>query len=175
MKHLEIRPALESDFDAVINLSRVTYEDRLEAEHDCIPHKFKDWLTEPKRSAFVADLRGRIVGFRTFIIVNEGRSSVCDVEKIHPQFRREGLQIQMVEANREFIRENYPKVSREFFYAPKQIFARRQELFTDRVLFKQDTLAYYIDQKRFDLKKVKRRTRQTWSSNQAMQQGGVRG
>lgn len=154
MKHLEIRPASESDFTAVVNLSRVTYEDRLEAEHDCIPNRFKNWLTEPKRSSFVAELGDRVVGFRTFVVVNEGRSSACDAERIHPQFRRQGLQTQLVGANREYVRENYPNVSRELFYAPKQVYASRQELFADKVLFKQDTLAYYIDQTKLDLKKV---------------------
>lgn len=154
MKHLEIRPASESDFTAVVNLSRVTYEDRFEAEHDCIPNRFKNWLTEPKRASFVAELGDRVVGFRTFVVVNEGRSSSCDAERIHPQFRRQGLQTQLVGANREYIRENYPNVSRELFYAPKQVYASRQELFADKVLFKQDTLAYYIDQTKLDLKKV---------------------
>lgn len=154
MDVLEIRPASENDFHAVMQLSRLTYEDKAEGEHDCIPHKFNGWLTEPKRSTFVAQLGDRIVGFRTFAIVNEGRSSVCDVEKINPQFLRQGVQIKMIEANREFIRQNYPNVSREFFYAPKQLYARRQELFSDQMLFKQDTLAYHVDQGKFDLKRV---------------------
>ena len=154
MQHLEVRPASESDLDAVMKLCRATYEDRTEADHDFLPNRFNDWLTEPKRSVFVAEIKGRIVAFRTFAIVNEGRSSVCDSEKIHPQFRRQGLQVQVVEANREFIRENYPSVSREFFCAPKQLYARRQELFSDQMLFKQDILAYYINQATFDLKKL---------------------
>jgi len=154
MDDLEIRPASESDLDAVMKLCRAIYEHKDEMDHECIPLKFSGWLTEPKRSVFVAQMKDRIVGFRTFAIVNDGRSSVCDAEKIHPQFRRQGLQIQVVEANREFIRKNYPNVSREFFYAPKQLYARRQELFSDEMLFKQDTLAYYIDQASFDLKRL---------------------
>ena len=154
MQHLEIRPASEDDFSAVVKLSRATFEDRAEADHDYIPNRFNDWLVEPKRSAFVAVIKDRVVGFRTFAIVNEGKSSVCEAEMIHPDFRRDDLQIQLIEANREFIRKNYPNVSREFFYAPKQLYARRKELFSDQMLFKQDTLAYYINQATFNLKKL---------------------
>lgn len=155
MQRLEVRLASEDDLDAVMKLARAIYEDRHEGDHDFTPNRFNDWLTEPKRSVFVAEIKDRVVGFRTFAIVNAGRSSMCDAEKIDPQFRRQGLQVQMVQANREFIRKNYPNVSREFFYAPKQLYARRQELFFDQMLFKQDTLAYYLNQPTLDLKKLK--------------------
>lgn len=154
MKHLKIRPALEDDLPAIVKLSRTTFDDRTEADHDYTPNRFNDWLVQPKRSVFVAVIKDRIVGFRTFAIVNEGRSSVCDAEFAHPDFRRDDLQIRLVEANREFIRQNYPNVSREFFFAPKQLYARRKELFYDQMLFKQDILAYYINQATFDLKKL---------------------
>lgn len=150
MEDVEIRPASLSDYDAVLELSRATYEDKAYEDHDCIPSRFNGWLSEPKRAVFVAQIDDRIVGFRTFAIVNDGRSSACDVEKIHPKFRSQGLQIKMVEANRDFIRKNYPNVTRELFYAPKKFYARRQELFADQMLFKQDIIAYHIDLENFD-------------------------
>lgn len=154
MEEVEIRPASHSDYDAVFELSRATYEDKADEDHDCIPSRFRDWLTEAKRAVFVAEIDDRIVGFRTFAIVNDGQSSACDVEKIHPKFRSQGLQIKMVEANRDFIRKNYPNVTRELFYAPKKFYARRQELFADQVLFKQDIIAYHIDLENFDEEKL---------------------
>lgn len=136
MEEVEIRPASLGDYDAVVELSRATYENKGDEDHDSIPTRFNGWLTEPKRAVFVAQIDDRIVGLRTFAIVNDGRSSACDVEKIHPQFRRQGLQIKMIEASRNFIRKNYPNVARELFYAPKKFYANRQELFADQMLFK---------------------------------------
>lgn len=150
MEDVEIRPASLSDYDAVLELSRATYEEKGDEDHDRIPGRYNEWLSEPKRATFVAEIDDRIVGFRTFAIVNDGRSSACDVEKIHPKYRRQGLQIKMVEANREFIRKNYPNVTRELFYAPKKFYARRQELFADQMLFKQDIIAYHLDLENFD-------------------------
>ena len=154
MEEVEIRPASLGDYDAVMELSRATYENKGDQDHDCIPTRFNGWLTEPKRAVFVAQIDDRIVGLRTFAIVNDGRSSACDVEKIHPQFRRQGLQIKMIEVSRNFVRKNYPNVARELFYAPKKFYARRQELFADQMLFKQDMIAYHLDLENFDKERL---------------------
>lgn len=154
MEGVEIRLASVADYDALVELSRATYEDKADEDHDYIPNRFQGWLTEPKRAVFVAEIDDQIVGLRSFAIVNDGRSSACDVEKIHPKFRRQGLQIKMIEANREFIHKNYPNVTRELFYAPKKFYTQRQELFSDQVLFKQDIIAYHIDLENFDVERL---------------------
>lgn len=154
MENLEIRLASVADYDAVVELSHATYEDKADEDHDYIPNRFHGWLSEPKRAVFVAEMEEQIVGLRSFVVVNDDQSSTCDVEKIHPKFRSQGLQIKMIEANRDFIRKKYPNVARELFYAPKKFYTQRQELFADQVLFKQDIIAYHIDLENLDVERL---------------------
>lgn len=154
MEDLEIRLASVADYDAVVELSRATYEDKADEDHDYIPNRFHGWLSERKRAVFVAEMDEKIVGLRSYVVVNGDQSSACDVEKIHPKFRKQGLQIKMIEANREYIRKNYPNVTRELFYAPKKFYTQRQELFADQVLFQQDIIAYHIDLENLDVERL---------------------
>ena len=154
MEEVEFRLAAESDLDSVLELSRAICEIPSDEDHDFVANRFRAWLTEPKRSVFVAEVGDKIVGLRTFVIVNEGRSSVCDAERILPELARQGLLFRMVDANRDFIRKNYPNVCFERYFARRQFNQRRNEMYADKVLFKQDTLAYFLDAGNLDTGRV---------------------
>ena len=121
MENLEIRLASVADYDAVVELSRATYEDKADEDHDYIPNRFHGWLSEPKRAVFVAEMEEQIVGLRSFVVVNDDQSSTCDVEKIHPKFRSQGLQIKMIEANRDFIRKKIPECGQRTLLRSKEV------------------------------------------------------
>lgn len=63
MEDLEIRLASVADYGAVVELSRATYEDKADEDHDYIPNRFHGWLSERKRAVFVAEMDEKIVGY----------------------------------------------------------------------------------------------------------------
>lgn len=83
---MEICFVLEDDFSVVVKFLWVIFEDRVEVDYDYIFNRFNDWLVELKWFVFVVVIKDCVVGFWIFVIVNEGKSLVCEVEMIYLDF-----------------------------------------------------------------------------------------
>ena len=121
---MNVRPAVESDYEAVVELSQGIYDGL-----DYLPIVFHKLLTEPNRVLFVAELEGKIIGTEFIFVVDEGETAIEGAWRIHPKYRGRGLGSQLARLVLEYVKQNYPRVSRvrrtslkSFSYPRRQIF-----------------------------------------------------
>ena len=121
---MNVRPAVESDYEAVVELSQGIYDGL-----DYLPIVFHKLLTEPNRVLFVAELEEKIIGTEFIFVVDEGETAIEGAWRIHPKYRGRGLGSQLARLVLEYVKQNYPRVSRvrrtslkNFRYPRRKIF-----------------------------------------------------
>ena len=107
MSKLNVRLAVEGDYEAVVDVSQGIYDGL-----DYLPVVFHKLLTQPNRVLFVAELEGKIIGTEFIFVVDEGETAIERAWRIHPKYRGRGLGSQMARFVLEYVKQNYPRVSR---------------------------------------------------------------
>ena len=110
MDSLTFRLAQTDDYQEIVKLSEGIYEG-----HDYLPLKFNDWLQRENLHIVLAYSGSQVVGLQAYFIADEGRTFIRRAERIHPNFRGQGL----IRPIREFIakhaKSHYPCVQRGRF------------------------------------------------------------
>ncbi|XP_069623447.1 histidine N-acetyltransferase-like isoform X2 [Ranitomeya imitator] len=79
-------PALAEDYEAVMSISRGIYNGT-----DYLPFKYHAWLKDPQRRMFLAKCEGKVVGFESFILVDDGTTAVLQGLRVAPWMRGQGV------------------------------------------------------------------------------------
>ncbi|EDO48972.1 predicted protein [Nematostella vectensis] len=114
--------------------------------HDYLPCIFIEWLNQPSRLIFVAEVGGKLVGLRAINIIDDGKTFISQGLRIHPDFRGLGLSSRLIAEVHDYIRKKYPSVVRERFTTKSDNIERLaiQKKQGDRAVLDQDILAYHI-------------------------------
>ena len=102
---MNVRPAVKSDYEAVVELSQGIYDGL-----DYLPVVFHEWLTQPKRVLFVAEMEGEIIGAESMFFIDEGETAIGGAWRIHPRYRGRRLGSKMTGLILECVKQHYPKV-----------------------------------------------------------------
>ena len=102
---MNVRPAVESDYEAVVDLSQGIYD-----ELDYLPVVFHEWLTQPNRVLFVAEMEGEIIGAESMFFIDEGETAIGGAWRIHLSYRGRGLGSKMTGLVLEWVKQHYPEV-----------------------------------------------------------------
>ncbi|KAG8431646.1 hypothetical protein GDO86_020630 [Hymenochirus boettgeri] len=58
---------------------------------DYLPAMYHRWLADPKRSMFVAKSEGKVVGFGSFLLVDNGVTALLQAMRVAPWRRNRGI------------------------------------------------------------------------------------
>lgn len=145
MLEVTVRTARPGDYHSVLEMSEGIY-----SGHDYLPCVFEKWLLDSTRAIFVAQVGRKVVGLRAVHIVDEGTTFISQALRIHPEFRGKSLSSRLIDAVHEYVRLNYPTVSRERFTTKSDNIQRLaiQKKYGDRAVFEQGILAFYVKKKK---------------------------
>ena len=80
----------EEDVPELIEIARTTW-----GGHDHLPSMLNHWLEDDNCHAFVMVLNEKIVAVATLKIIDQGKTGWMEGLRVHPEFRKKGLAVQM--------------------------------------------------------------------------------
>ncbi|XP_066449869.1 probable N-acetyltransferase 16 [Eleutherodactylus coqui] len=83
---VDFAPATAEDYEEVMSISGGIYNGV-----DYLPFRYHAWLKDPQRRMFLAKCEGKVVGFESFILVDDGTTAVVEGLRIAPWMRGRGL------------------------------------------------------------------------------------
>ena len=107
-EQLYFRLAKSSDFDEVVKLSKGCYNG-----YDYLPVVFLEWLKSESVAMILMYAGRNLIGLEASFIVDNGKTFVRRAGRIAPHLRGKGLARNLGLATNEYVRANFPKVSRE--------------------------------------------------------------
>ena len=107
---LTFRLATPSDFDEILKLSEGIYDGL-----DYLPFRYHTWMKMENLAVMLAHYEEKLVGLVACSIVDEGRTAIRRAGRTLAEFRGQGVHKQLKQAVNEFIRRQYPSVSRVRF------------------------------------------------------------
>ena len=138
---IQCRLASAADYEEVLEMSEGIYNG-----YDYLPFVFHQWLKEPNRLVFVAELEEKLVGLYSTSIISGGTTCTSQAIRIHPKYRGKRLGSYVVKSMHNYIRLNFPSV-RHGLYATTHdssaIFAMRKG-HGDRLVLEQATLSFHV-------------------------------
>ena len=138
---IECRLASAADYEEILEMSEGIYDG-----YDYLPFVFHQWLKEPNRLVFVAQLDGKLVGLCSTSIISGGTTCTSQALRIHPNYRRKRLGSYLEKAMHDYIRRNYPSVRHELYatrHTHNVVFAMRKGR-GDRVVLEQACLNFHF-------------------------------
>ncbi|KAE8620251.1 hypothetical protein XENTR_v10010164 [Xenopus tropicalis] len=103
----QILPATARDYKEVMSISKGIY-----CGADPLPSRYHEWLADPKREMFVAKSEGKVVGFMSFLLVDDGTTAVAEALRVAPWMRGRGIAGAIQQFSLDFLRSNYPGATR---------------------------------------------------------------
>ncbi|XP_066449868.1 probable N-acetyltransferase 16 [Eleutherodactylus coqui] len=79
-------PATAEDYEEVMSISGGIYNGV-----DYLPFRYHAWLKDPQRRMFLAKCEGKVVGFESFILLDDGTTAVVEGLRVAPWMRGRGL------------------------------------------------------------------------------------
>ncbi|XP_040271080.1 probable N-acetyltransferase 16 [Bufo bufo] len=83
---IDFSPATAEDYEELMSISSGLYNGL-----DHVPGMYHKWLKEPQRRMFVARCEGKVVGFESFIVVDDGTTAVVEDIRVAAEMRRRGV------------------------------------------------------------------------------------
>ena len=140
---IECRLASAADYEEVLEMSEGMYDG-----YDYLPSVFHQWLKEPYRLVFVAELEEKLVGLRSVSIISGGTTCTAQALRIHPNYRGKHLGSYLEKATQDYIRHNYPSV-RQLLYttlSSNTAVLAMQKSRGDRLVLKYASLGVLVNQ-----------------------------
>ena len=137
---LQCRLASADDYEEVLEMSKGIYNG-----YDYLPFVFHQWLEEPNRLVFVAQLEEKLVGLYSTSIISGGTSCTSQALRIHHKYRGKRLGSYLENGLYDYIRRNYPSVRRELYAIihDSVVFAMHKGR-GDRLILEQATLSFHV-------------------------------
>ncbi|PIO26984.1 hypothetical protein AB205_0005180, partial [Aquarana catesbeiana] len=107
MTHLDFVPATAEDYRELMSISVGIYKGI-----DYLPYRYHAWLKDHRRRMFVAKTEGRIVGFESFLLVDDGETAVAQGLRLAPWMRGKGLAGIFKKFLLEKLHSDHPQVKR---------------------------------------------------------------
>ncbi|XP_068128237.1 probable N-acetyltransferase 16 isoform X2 [Hyperolius riggenbachi] len=104
---MEFVPATAEDYEEVMSISEGIYNGK-----DYLPFRYHAWLKEPNRRMFLCKKEGKIVGFRSFLLVDDGETAVVQGLRVAPWARGQGIAGIIQRFFIETLHSEHPKVRR---------------------------------------------------------------
>ncbi|XP_073510517.1 probable N-acetyltransferase 16 [Phyllobates terribilis] len=83
---IDFVPATAEDYEEVMSISGGIYNGT-----DYLPFRYHAWLKDPQRRMFLAKCEGKVVGFESFILVDDGTTAVVEGLRVAPWMRGQGV------------------------------------------------------------------------------------
>ncbi|KAM3924068.1 putative N-acetyltransferase 16 [Leptodactylus fuscus] len=83
---IDFGPATPEDYEDVMSISVGIYNGT-----DYLPFKYHSWLKDPQRRMYLAKCEGKVVGFESFILVDDGTTAVAEALRVAPWMRGRGV------------------------------------------------------------------------------------
>ncbi|XP_044132853.1 histidine N-acetyltransferase-like [Bufo gargarizans] len=107
---IDFSPATAEDYEELMSISSGLFHGM-----DYVPLKYHTWLKEPQRRMFVARCEGKVVGFESFIVVDDGTAAVVEGLRVAAEMRRRGVGGVIEKFCWDVIRSDHPEVKRVRF------------------------------------------------------------
>ncbi|XP_068129515.1 probable N-acetyltransferase 16 [Hyperolius riggenbachi] len=107
MAPVEFVPSTAEDYEELMSISEGIYNGI-----DYLPFRYHAWLKDPKRHMFLGKSEGRIVGFGSFLLVDEDETAVVEGLRVSPWLRGQGVAGMIQKFCIEKLRVDHPKVKR---------------------------------------------------------------
>ncbi|KAM3926663.1 putative N-acetyltransferase 16 [Leptodactylus fuscus] len=99
--------ATAEDYEEVMSISGGIYNGM-----DYLPFKYHAWLKDPQRRTYLAKCEGKVVGFESFILVDDGTTAVVEGLRVAPWMRGRGVAGLIQKFCLDTLQSNHPKVKR---------------------------------------------------------------
>lgn len=114
MSDIEIREATQDDYDAVVSLTEDTWSEY--GRDDYIPHVYHDWIEGEDQRTIVAEKDSELAGIVQCVMLSDWEAWGQGI-RVHPDFRGEGVAMQLTEDLFEWSRERGAKVFRNMVFS----------------------------------------------------------
>ncbi|XP_077329639.1 putative N-acetyltransferase 16 [Lithobates pipiens] len=104
---LDFVPAAAEDYRELMSISGGIHKGM-----DFLPYSYHAWLKDPRRRMFVAKIEGRIVGFKSILLVDDGETAVMQGLRVAPWMRGKGLARIFIRFLLEKLNSDHPQVKR---------------------------------------------------------------
>ncbi|XP_044139205.1 histidine N-acetyltransferase-like [Bufo gargarizans] len=104
---IDFLPATAEDYEELISMSRGLYNGL-----DYLPFRYHSWLKEPQRTMFVAKCEGKVVGFTSIVLVDDGTTAGVEDLRVAPWIRGHGVAGLIRRCFLETLHSNHPEVKR---------------------------------------------------------------
>ena len=138
---IQCRLASAADYEEILEMSEGIYDG-----YDYLPFVFHQWLKEPNRLVFVAQLEEKLVGLSSISIISGGTTCTCQALRIHPNYRGKRLGSYLEKAIYNYMRCNYPSVRQELYATTDDNTVRlaMQKSRGDRLVLEQVFVAFHV-------------------------------
>lgn len=104
---IEFVPATAEDYEDVMSISGGIYNGT-----DYLPFRYHAWLKDPQRRMFLAKCEGKVVGFESFLLVDDGTTAVLEGLRVAPWIRGRGVAGVIQNFCLDNLHSDHPKVKR---------------------------------------------------------------
>ncbi|XP_063302457.1 histidine N-acetyltransferase-like [Pelobates fuscus] len=104
---IRIGPAADGDYEGVMAISEGIY-----MGVDYLPYRYHAWLKDPQRRMFVAKSEGKVVGFDSFLLVDDGITAVVQGLRVADWMRGCGVAGILQRFCFKTLRSDHPTVTR---------------------------------------------------------------
>ncbi|OCT90556.1 probable N-acetyltransferase 16 isoform X2 [Xenopus laevis] len=104
---VEIFQAASSDYTELMSISEGIYRGV-----DPLPFKYHEWLADPQRKMFLAKFEEQVVGFMSFLLVDNGTTAVAEGLRVAPWIRGCGIAKALQKFCLDNLRSYHPKTTR---------------------------------------------------------------
>ncbi|XP_040272125.1 probable N-acetyltransferase 16 [Bufo bufo] len=104
---IDFSPATAEDYEELMSISSGLFNGL-----DHVPGMYHKWLKEPLRRMFMARCEGKVVGFESFMLVDDGTAAVVEDIRVAAEMRRRGVGGVIGMFCRDVIRSDHPEVKR---------------------------------------------------------------
>ncbi|XP_040272100.1 probable N-acetyltransferase 16 [Bufo bufo] len=105
--HIDFSPATDEDYEELMFISSGIYNGM-----DFLPFWYHSWLKEPNRRMIVAKCEGKVVGFISFILVDDGTTAVSQGLRVAPWIRNRGVAALITSFLCDTLYSHHPKVKK---------------------------------------------------------------
>ncbi|KAM3926664.1 putative N-acetyltransferase 16 [Leptodactylus fuscus] len=99
--------ATPEDYEEVMSISGGIYNGM-----DYLPFRYHAWLRDPQRRTYLAKCEGKVVGFESFILVDDGTTAVVEGLRVAPWMRGRGVAGWIQKFCLDTLQSNHSKVKR---------------------------------------------------------------
>ncbi|XP_075715305.1 putative N-acetyltransferase 16 [Rhinoderma darwinii] len=104
---IDFVPATAEDYEEVMSISGGIYNGT-----DYLPFRYHDWLKDPQRRMFLAKCEEKVVGFESFIVVDDGATAVVEGLRVAPWMRGCGVAGLIQKFCLDTLHSDHPEVKR---------------------------------------------------------------